>query len=82
MSEGLTDDCNHRSTPVILRREAAPAQQRDFHRRQIVLAHRLPHSFVFHGSLFNFAGQQEVIEPIIIRDERTRPNVAARTPGT
>ena len=72
-SEGLIDDGDFGGTLDILRRETASGQERDFHRRKIVLAHHLPHGVVLRGSVFDLAGQQDVIEPIVIRDERDAP---------
>ena len=73
MRKGLVDDCDFGRNLIILRREAASVQQRDPHRRKIVLAHRLPHRVAFDGSLRSLAGEQEVVEPIVIRDERDFP---------
>src|ERR1043166_6326015 len=54
--EGLIDDSYFGRVLVIFRREAAPAQQWDFHRREIVFTHRLPVGDVFlPGSHFRLA---------------------------
>ena len=39
------------------------------HRRKIVFAHDLQHRFVLCRSCLGFTGQEEVSEPVVIRDE-------------
>jgi hypothetical protein len=69
-SEGLIDDADLGRTMVILCREAAPTQQWYLHRRKIILAHCLKIGDVLpRSSRFCLAGQQDIIEPIVIREE-------------
>src|SRR5690348_6518140 len=45
------------------------AQEGNFHRREIIFAHHLPHRLIFRGGFCRFARPQGHIRPIIVRDE-------------
>src|SRR5262249_19497647 len=70
VSKGLVDDCDARRTLVILRREAASTQQRNLHRRKIVLARHLQIGVVPCGGHHRLARQQDVGHPVVLRDKR------------
>ena len=67
--ESLIDDGYRGSVRVVLRGELPSPQERDFHRGEIVFADHLPHSFVLRRGGDCFARQQEIVKPIVVRDE-------------
>src|SRR5689334_14563328 len=67
--ESLINNGDGRGMAVVLWGEFASLNERDLHRAEIIFPHHLPHRFVFRRSRGCFAGQQKVVEPIVIRQE-------------
>src|SRR6185295_9114167 len=55
--EGLIDDAYARCMRIVTGRKFAAAEEGNFHRRKIVLAHDLTHRVALWGSAFTLAGQ-------------------------